>query len=125
GCPRPWRCNGARVPFACRVALAPTTGWRSVYPLRICNWPWARARGPNPWRAPSAASTPTPLLMVVTTHDTTTPTDLALAAYERALQPKQLVLLPGDHFVPYQREFEKASSAALAWFVEHLGPVGA
>lgn len=68
---------------------------------------------------------PTPLLMVVTTHDTTTPTDLALAAYERALQPKQLVLLPGDHFVPYQREFEKASSAALAWFVEHLGPVGA
>jgi hypothetical protein len=67
---------------------------------------------------------PTPMLMVVATHDTTTPTDLALAAYERALQPKQLVLLPGDHFAPYEREFEKASAAALAWFVEHLRPTG-
>lgn len=63
---------------------------------------------------------PTPLLMVVATHDTITPTDLALAAYERALQPKQLVLLSGDHFTPYQREFEKACSAALAWFLRHL-----
>src|SRR5690606_21735496 len=58
---------------------------------------------------------PTPLLMVVATEDTVTPTDLALAAYERALQPKRLVLLPGDHFAPYQRAFEKACSAALAW----------
>lgn len=63
---------------------------------------------------------PTPLLMVVATQDTVTPTDLALAAYERALHPKRLVLLPGDHFVPYQREFEAASAAALAWFRLHL-----
>jgi fermentation-respiration switch protein FrsA (DUF1100 family) len=33
---------------------------------------------------------PTPLLMVVGLSDTVTPTDLALAAYERALEPKKL-----------------------------------
>lgn len=63
---------------------------------------------------------PTPLLMLVATDDTITPTDLALAAYARALEPKQLVLLQGDHFVPYERAFERASSAACDWFVQHL-----
>ena len=63
---------------------------------------------------------PTPLLMIVATDDTITPTDLALAAYARALEPKQLVLLPGDHFVPYQRAFDRASSAARDWLVQHL-----
>jgi uncharacterized protein len=63
---------------------------------------------------------PTPLLMIVASHDTTTPTDLALAAYQRALEPKKLVLLPGDHFVPYQREFVRASTEALNWFLQHL-----
>jgi uncharacterized protein len=63
---------------------------------------------------------PTPLLMIVASHDTVTPTDLALQAYERALQPKRLVLLQGDHFVPYQREFERASQAAVQWFRLHL-----
>src|SRR5690606_22489336 len=33
---------------------------------------------------------PTPLLMVVATDDVITPTDLALGAYERAREPKQL-----------------------------------
>lgn len=65
---------------------------------------------------------PTPLLMLVADNDTITPTDLALAAYARALEPKQLVMLPGDHFVPYQRAFERASSAARDWFVQHLQP---
>ncbi|WP_404300471.1 alpha/beta hydrolase [Alicycliphilus denitrificans] len=67
------------------------------------------------------AISPTPLLMIVATDDSITPTDLALAAYQRALEPKRLVLLPGDHFVPYEREFERASSAARDWLVAHLG----
>ena len=33
---------------------------------------------------------PTPLLMVVASNDTLTPVDLALTAYERALEPKSL-----------------------------------
>jgi cephalosporin-C deacetylase-like acetyl esterase len=65
---------------------------------------------------------PTPLLMVVATHDTVTLTDTALAAYERALEPKRLVAIPGGHFDPYLAEFGAASDAARAWFTDHLAP---
>ncbi|PMD37705.1 DltD N-terminal domain protein, partial [Hyaloscypha variabilis F] len=44
---------------------------------------------------------PTPLLMTVALNDTLTPTDLALEAYSRALEPKQLHLLHGGHFDGY------------------------
>lgn len=44
---------------------------------------------------------PTPLLTIFADHDYITPTDLALSAFEKARQPKQLVLLKGRHFVPY------------------------
>ncbi len=64
---------------------------------------------------------PTPLLMVVAEHDTVTPTDLALAAYERALEPKRLCLLPGGHFDPYTTHAGRAIAAARDWFVQHLG----
>jgi fermentation-respiration switch protein FrsA (DUF1100 family) len=63
---------------------------------------------------------PTPLLMVVGLNDTITLTDLALAAYERALEPKRLELIPGGHFDPYLSSFPKSSGAALAWFRKHL-----
>ncbi|MFF4764629.1 alpha/beta hydrolase [Streptomyces sp. NPDC001292] len=63
---------------------------------------------------------PTPLLMVVATDDTITVTDLALKAYERALEPKKLVLVPGGHFDPYLSRFDESSSAARAWFKAHL-----
>jgi fermentation-respiration switch protein FrsA (DUF1100 family) len=58
--------------------------------------------------------------MVVGSRDTITVTDLALAAYERALEPKKLVLIPGGHFAPYLSEFAAASTAARAWFRDHL-----
>lgn len=64
---------------------------------------------------------PTPLLMVVATGDTITPTDLALAAYERTLQPKRLAMYAGDHFDAYVTAFETTSAAATEWFCEHLG----
>jgi uncharacterized protein len=64
---------------------------------------------------------PTPLLMVVGLQDTITVTALALETYERALQPKRLVTIPGGHFDPYLDQFTAASTAARDWFVEHLG----
>jgi fermentation-respiration switch protein FrsA (DUF1100 family) len=64
---------------------------------------------------------PTPLLMIVADRDTVTPTDLALDAYERALEPKSLVLLKGGHYDPYVKQFAVASTAARDWFVQHLG----
>jgi fermentation-respiration switch protein FrsA (DUF1100 family) len=63
---------------------------------------------------------PTPLLMVVALSDTITVTDLALAAYERALEPKKLALIPGGHCDPYLSNFEQATAAARAWFRDHL-----
>jgi uncharacterized protein len=62
---------------------------------------------------------PTPLLMIVASHDTITLTDLALASYEQALEPKKLVLIPGGHFDPYRDQFPVAEAAAQ-WFCEHL-----
>lgn len=44
---------------------------------------------------------PTPLLMTVAQNDVLTPTDIALEAYSRAREPKQLNILPGGHFDGY------------------------
>jgi len=65
---------------------------------------------------------PIPLLLIVADHDALTATDLALEAYNRAREPKRLVLLPGGHFDPYIAQFDAASSAARDWFIEHLKP---
>jgi uncharacterized protein len=78
---------------------------------------WARMYEPGVW-VPRIA--PKPLLMVVAAHDTVAVIDLALEAYERAHEPKKLVIIPGGHFDPYLRLFEPASQAALAWFRQHL-----
>lgn len=63
---------------------------------------------------------PTPLLMVVSSHDDVAFTDLQLDAYERARHPKKLVLLSGNHFTPYDEDFDTAVTPATDWFVTHL-----
>ncbi|MDQ0596324.1 fermentation-respiration switch protein FrsA (DUF1100 family) [Streptomyces canus] len=63
---------------------------------------------------------PTPLLMIVAKDDYLTVTDVALEAYEDALEPKKLVLIPGGHFDPYRAQFERACSEALDWFQKYL-----
>jgi uncharacterized protein len=64
---------------------------------------------------------PTPLLLIVALGDHLTVADAALAAYERALEPKQLVALQGGHFDVYGAAFDASSEAAAKWFVQHLG----
>ena len=64
---------------------------------------------------------PTPLLMIVAREDHLTPAHLAIDAYERAREPKRLVILPGGHFDAYVDGFAEASTPARDWFVEHLG----
>ena len=68
-----------------------------------------------------ARISPTPLLMVVAREDHLTPAHLAIDAYERAREPKRLVILPGGHFDAYVDGFAEASAPARDWFVEHLG----
>lgn len=63
---------------------------------------------------------PTPMLLIVARNDTTTPTDLALSAFERALEPKSLVIIPGGHYSPYIEAFEEATDPAVDWFRRHL-----
>lgn len=63
---------------------------------------------------------PTPMLMIVARDDHLTPADIALQAYERALEPKQLVLVPGGHFDAYGPAFAATSGAARDWFARHL-----
>lgn len=63
---------------------------------------------------------PTPLLVISMSDDTMTPTDEILSAYERACEPKRLLLLPGGHFDVYGVHRDLAISAARDWLVEHL-----
>jgi fermentation-respiration switch protein FrsA (DUF1100 family) len=65
---------------------------------------------------------PTPLLMLPAANDVLTPTALAVRAYQRALEPKKLQLLPGGHFDAYVKGFEASSQPALDWFLTHLAP---
>jgi uncharacterized protein len=70
---------------------------------------------------------PTPLLMIVALDDDLAWPDLALDAYEQAKEPKKLVLLPGNHFCPYEKEFSLTGNEARDWFTRHLvvrGSVG-
>ncbi|GAA4539282.1 alpha/beta hydrolase [Pseudonocardia xishanensis] len=69
-----------------------------------------------------AAISPTPLLLMPAQHDHLTPTRLAIDAYERAREPKKIVILPGGHFDAYVDGFSVSSTAATDWFVEHLQP---
>ncbi|WP_309241736.1 alpha/beta hydrolase [Mycobacterium sp. AZCC_0083] len=94
---------------------APAGVWDNVVTLRSTRA--ARMYEPGTW---ISRVSPTPLLMVVGLHDTITLTDLALGAYEAALQPKKLVTIDGGHFDPYVSQFAQASGAAVAWFTEHL-----
>lgn len=44
---------------------------------------------------------PTPLLLSLATKDVVTPTSTSLAAYNRALEPKELHLFDGGHYEAY------------------------
>ena len=94
----------------------PAGRWENTVTLRSARA--ARMYEPGTW---ISRVSPTPLLLVVASDDRVTVTDLALAAYERALEPKRLVLIPGGHFAPYSEQFPLAGAAATAWFGKHLG----
>ncbi len=63
---------------------------------------------------------PTPVLFIVAKKDTVNTTDLALKAHQKALEPKGLILIDGDHFAPYVEQFEICSKAACEWYEKNL-----
>jgi fermentation-respiration switch protein FrsA (DUF1100 family) len=58
--------------------------------------------------------------MIVALADDLAWPDLALDAFNQAKEPKKLVLLPGDHFSPYEAEFSITGNEARDWFTRHL-----
>lgn len=63
---------------------------------------------------------PTPLLMIVPSRDTRVPTDLQQEAFQRALEPKHLVVIEGGHYDPYLRRLGEVCDATRDWFVKTL-----
>ena len=93
----------------------PSGLWENAATLRSTRA--ARMYEPGNW---ITRVSPTPLLLVVASDDKLTVAELALAAYERALEPKRLALISGGHFDPYLNQFPLAEAAATEWFREHL-----
>ncbi|MDA8124450.1 MAG: alpha/beta hydrolase [Deltaproteobacteria bacterium] len=65
---------------------------------------------------------PTPLLIVGAEQDSLIPAPLVAEAFERAGEPKELLMLPCRHFDLYGVEpwFSRAADAAVGWFGKHL-----
>lgn len=97
------------------LSPVPDGVWENRVTVRSTRWSRMYAPGGFVQRV-----SPTPLLMLVADHDNVVGTDLALTAYERALEPKRLVMIKGGHFDPYVDQFETATSAAVDWFRDHL-----
>jgi fermentation-respiration switch protein FrsA (DUF1100 family) len=89
--------------------------WRNEVTLRSVEMFWEYE--PGAW---IEWISPTPLLLVVAQRDHLTVSDLAIAALERAREPKRLALLPGGHFEAYTTAFEASSRVARDWFAAHL-----
>jgi hypothetical protein len=105
----------ARQFFEAMRERAPT--WKNEATLRSAAY--FLEYDPSPYLGQIA---PPPLLLVVTDRDTIVPTDIALRLFnQQALEPKQVVLVPGEHFEVYTgRGFALSSQAALAWLRQWL-----
>ncbi|MCP4716007.1 MAG: hypothetical protein GY868_12895, partial [Deltaproteobacteria bacterium] len=64
---------------------------------------------------------PKPLLMLVATKDDMADTEGARAAFERAGEPKRLVMIEGNHFAAYEGSgFARASEAMREFLLQYL-----
>ncbi|MDB5581486.1 MAG: Peptidase [Bradyrhizobium sp.] len=62
----------------------------------------------------------TPFQFVIAEEDLATPSDLQLEAYSRIRGPKELVIIPGDHYTSYLEFLEQAANAAADFFARQL-----
>lgn len=101
------------------------SAWGDRPGARWCNEVTVRNDGGPCFFDPGLAAAhvaPTPLLMIVAADDRVAPVEYALAAFARAGEPKELVVVPGDHFVPYDGDgFVVARDATVAFLRRHLG----
>ena len=91
--------------------------WRNE--VTLSSFEAVRGYEPGWWIAQVA---PRPLLMIVATDDTVTPTAHAEAAFARAGEPRKLIHVPGGHFDVYQGAgCDQAVGETIAWLRRHLG----
>lgn len=110
GQPESWR-------WFSELGMRPGSTWRNEVTIRNDGGPVLF----DPGLAVTSVA-PTPLLMIVATEDRLAATDVALAAFARAGEPKELVLVEGDHFVPYGGEaLGTCRDATIAFLGRHLG----
>lgn len=110
GQPESWRWFAAQ-------GLRPGSTWRNECTVRNDGGPVFFDPG-----IAVAHLAPTPLLMIVASEDRVAPVEIALAAFARAGEPKELVVEAGDHFVPYGGEaFGRCRDATVAFLRRYLG----
>ena len=65
---------------------------------------------------------PRPLLLIAAGDDRLVPPEDCVSLYEKAKDPKKLVLLPGfGHYEVYARPaFDSVMKETVAWFEQHL-----
>lgn len=97
------------------TAAARAPAWRNEVTLRTIEYAFGYEPG-----AYIGLISPTPLLMIVAVNDHLAPSDLAITAYERANEPKRLVLLAGGHFDAYVEMFDQSARPACDWYRSHL-----
>jgi fermentation-respiration switch protein FrsA (DUF1100 family) len=97
------------------LAHGPGAGWENRFTLRM---------SAEPPFDPSVCArhlAPTALLMVVASHDEVAPTEVALATFERAREPKQLEMVEGGHFADYQGDgFDHAVAVMTEFLLAYL-----
>ena len=64
---------------------------------------------------------PTPFMMIIASDDVITPTALEKKTFDRAKEPKKLIVVPGRHFEAYNGPKHDAfAMPAVEWFKQHL-----
>jgi uncharacterized protein len=97
------------------LAHGPGTGWQNHFTLSMSADPPF-----DPFVCVDHVS-PAALLMVVASHDVVASTEVALTAFERAREPKQLELVEGHHFVDYQgAAFDHVVGVMTDFLLAHL-----
>jgi uncharacterized protein len=63
---------------------------------------------------------PKPFLLILAKDDSL-PMDIAVTAFERAGEPKKLIVLPCGHYDVYADMFDQSAGPARDWFAAHIG----
>jgi len=100
--------------YVSSLPLAARDTYRPFVTLRSQEWYFSYEPGVT-----VAAVSPTPLLMIVGTHDQVTPAKDAKQAFDNADHPKQLLVLEGGHFDVYTHLCDVSARAASDWFTRH------